>query len=164
MTTTGLGEHEYNLTPQEMERYLLVGTLSFQFFFRSPSSRNSVTTLIMGCEQLFYLALVFYYVSLGNIKVAILFLYLRIFPHTSKTHKVAKVVLILVALWSAIILLIQIFTCNPVQGFWQEGITESCIPELPLWYINAAGNIISNGQPRPIFLSVKHTSLSPILG
>jgi hypothetical protein len=47
--------------------------------------------------------------------------------------------------WALSQTLVGIFTCTPVAAFWDKSIPGArCIPNLPQWYINAAGNIITD--------------------
>lgn len=56
--------------------------------------------------------------------------------------------LVFVAMWSISQLLIVIFTCTPIEAFWlgtkDQGGVGTCMPNLPFWYINAAGNIVTD--------------------
>ena len=51
---------------------------------------------------------------------------------------------VFVALWAISQLLVTIFTCWPIKKFWQQDTPGVCIPNLPFWYINAAGNIVTD--------------------
>lgn len=61
-------------------------------------------------------------------------------------RKVVIYALVLVAMWSISQLLIVIFSCTPIETFWLgEDVTGGkCMPNLPFWYINAGGNIITD--------------------
>ncbi len=52
--------------------------------------------------------------------------------------------LAVIGCWCVSQLLITIFTCQPVSGFWDKSVQARCIPNLPFWYINAAGNIATD--------------------
>lgn len=47
-------------------------------------------------------------------------------------------------MWSVSQLLIVTFPCSPVQKFWHTELPGRCVPNLPFWYINAAGNIATD--------------------
>jgi len=51
---------------------------------------------------------------------------------------------IFIGCWTISQLLITIFTCHPISKFWNSSLPGSCIPSLPFWYINAAGNILTD--------------------
>ncbi len=67
--------------------------------------------------------------------------------------------LVLVGMWSTSQLLIVIFTCSPVAKFWEPTLPGKCIPDLPFWYINAAGNILTDAiiftLPLPVLSSLQ---------
>lgn len=50
----------------------------------------------------------------------------------------------LVGAWSISQLLIGIFICTPIRGFWDSSIPSKCVPNYPQFYINAAGNIVTD--------------------
>ncbi|KAL5606305.1 hypothetical protein BROUX41_002720 [Berkeleyomyces rouxiae] len=92
--------------------------------------------------QIFYSTIVLYTAALGIVKTAILLQYLRIF--TGKLRKVTIICMILIGMWSTAILLVIIFPCRPVRLFWDKSVDGYCIPDLPLWYINAGCNILTD--------------------
>ncbi len=49
-----------------------------------------------------------------------------------------------VGAWSLALVLTSILTCHPVEGYWDKSVQATCIPDMPLWYINAAWNIASD--------------------
>lgn len=57
-------------------------------------------------------------------------------------------------MWAISQLLVVIFTCTPVDKFWNSDKPGHCIPDLPFWYINAAGNIATDiaifAMPLPV--------------
>ncbi|KAB5578149.1 hypothetical protein GE09DRAFT_1088676 [Coniochaeta sp. 2T2.1] len=59
-------------------------------------------------------------------------------------QKIILVAGVLIGCWSLSQLLIVIFNCNPVNRFWDTSVPGYCIPNLPFWYINAAGNIVTD--------------------
>ncbi|KAK3905781.1 hypothetical protein C8A05DRAFT_12456 [Staphylotrichum tortipilum] len=91
----------------------------------------------------FYISIVLYNGSLTAIKVTFLLQYYRILG-TGKMRHVITYAFVFVALWSISQLLVTIFNCSPIPKFWLSEIEGTCIPNLPFWYINAAGNIITD--------------------
>jgi hypothetical protein len=82
-------------------------------------------------------------VALGAIKLGILLQCYRIF--SSKMRKIAVIVMVVSGMWATGLILVSIFTCHPIPAFWDQTITpDYCIPNLPQWYINAAGNIATD--------------------
>ncbi|WYZ35650.1 hypothetical protein EsH8_X_000297 [Colletotrichum jinshuiense] len=126
MTTHGLGRHIVLLTPADITEYL----------------------------HMFYISLVFYNIALLAIKLSFLCQYYRIMavPRMRRIYAVATVI---VGAWSTSQLLIATFQCLPVEGFWDKSVKAKCIPSQPQWYVNAAGNIITDvavfALPLPIF-------------
>lgn len=59
-------------------------------------------------------------------------------------RKAVIVAFVIVGLWSVSQLLVVIFTCSPIEKFWNSDLPGTCIPNLPFWYINAAGNIVTD--------------------
>ncbi len=94
--------------------------------------------------QVFYFSIVLYYVGLGTVKLAILLQYLRVFA--VKMRKVTILAMVVIGMWSAALVLLSIFTCHPVEGYWDKDVRATCIPNLPQWYINAAGNIAADSE------------------
>lgn len=93
----------------------------------------------------FYISIVLYNASLTAIKLTFLLQYYRVLG-TKKMRQVVIYALVFVAMWSISQLLIVIFTCTPIETFWlgKEVTGGKCMPNLPFWYINAAGNIVTD--------------------
>lgn len=81
--------------------------------------------------------------SLTAIKLTFLLQYHRILG-TGQMRKVIMVAFVLIAMWSISQLLVVIFTCTPIHKFWLPETPGTCIPNLPFWYANAAGNIVTD--------------------
>lgn len=77
------------------------------------------------------------------IRTAFLLQYSRVFT-TARMKLVARLALALVSMWSASQLILSIFSCIPVNKFWDPTVPGSCIPHYPNWYINAGGNIMTD--------------------
>ncbi|CAK7209847.1 hypothetical protein SCUCBS95973_000580 [Sporothrix curviconia] len=114
MTTQGLGHHMWTLTAEQITTY----------------------------NMYFYLSIVFYYACLGTVKTAILLQYLRVFA--VKMRKITLVALMLIGLWSTALVLVSVLACRPIRGFWDRTVAANCVPSLPQWYVNAAGNIATD--------------------
>ncbi|KAK0632610.1 hypothetical protein B0T14DRAFT_418870 [Immersiella caudata] len=100
-------------------------------------------SLLWKYFRTFYVSIVLYNGSLTAIKIAFLLQYYRILT-TQRMRRVITGALIFVALWSISQLLVTIFTCTPIEKFWKPEVEGTCIPNLPFWYINAAGNILTD--------------------
>ncbi|KAK4152519.1 hypothetical protein C8A00DRAFT_16162 [Chaetomidium leptoderma] len=92
----------------------------------------------------FYISIVLYNGSLTAIKLTFLLQYHRILGMVGQMRKIIVIAFIFVALWSISQLLVVIFTCTPIHKFWLPETPGTCIPNLPFWYINAAGNIVTD--------------------
>lgn len=123
MTRSGLGKHASTISPTSLEKYT---------FVRRPlisRGRRERFTRLTGAQS-FYLSIVFYYCGLGTIKLALLLQYKSLVSVKSK--KLILVVTILVSAWSLSLIIVSIFNCSPVSGFWRTDIPSTCIPTLPL--------------------------------
>ncbi len=95
--------------------------------------------------QTFYISIVLYNGSLTAIKITFLLQYYRILGTARKMRLVILGALVFVSLWSISQLLVTTFTCTPIEKFWMgDAVPGTCIPNLPFWYINAAGNILTD--------------------
>lgn len=93
----------------------------------------------------FYVSIVLYNGSLTAIKISFLLQYYRILRNTQKMRRIILAALVFVSLWSISQLLVTTFSCTPIQTFWLPDTPGGkCIPNLPFWYINAAGNILTD--------------------
>lgn len=81
--------------------------------------------------------------SLTATKLTFLLQYHRILG-TGQMRKVIMAAFVFVALWSISQLLVVIFTCTPIHKFWLPETPGTCIPNIPFWYYNAAGNIVTD--------------------
>ncbi|XXG94295.1 hypothetical protein Hte_000549 [Hypoxylon texense] len=52
--------------------------------------------------------------------------------------------MVIIGSWSLSQVIISIFICDPIAGFWEKSIDPRCIANYPQWYINAAGNIATD--------------------
>ncbi|PGH18990.1 hypothetical protein AJ79_00023 [Helicocarpus griseus UAMH5409] len=98
----------------------------------------------MSLKYLFA-SIILYNLSLTFTKLAILLLYRRIFA-LSTTHTVSIGLIIFVAAYGAETLFTGMFTCIPVQAFWDMSLvkTARCVDQFKLYYANAAINIASD--------------------
>ena len=108
--------------------------------------------------QLFYLSIVFYNASLLAVKITFLLQYHRVFTVRSM-RRIFICALVLIGSWCLSQLLVAVFNCWPIAGFWDPTVKARCIPNLPFWYINAAGNIATDIAifvlPLPVIGSLK---------
>lgn len=98
---------------------------------------------VTNYRQTFWFSIVLYNVTTALIKLTFLCQYYRVLA----VHQMKRVIWILgtfIMAWAISQICVVIFTCNPVSKFWQTDLPGTCIPNLPFWYINAAGNIVTD--------------------
>ncbi|RYP53581.1 hypothetical protein DL768_001445 [Monosporascus sp. mg162] len=93
---------------------------------------------------IFYLSIVFYNATLTLVKLTFLLQYYRVFAVQKNVRRAIIVALVTVGCWCLSQLLIATFSCSPIKKFWDPTLPGTCIPYLPLWYINAAGNLATD--------------------
>lgn len=113
------------------------------FRVRSRRAKQLDARARTDAPQGFYVSIVMYNASLLAVKLTFLFQYYRILA-VPKMRRIYLAAIIIVGCWSLSQVLIAIFACTPVQGFWDTTIKSTCIPDYPFWYINAGGNIITD--------------------
>lgn len=85
--------------------------------------------------------MVLYVTCLLLVKATLLTQYFRLFSIQSMDI-IYIVTIIAVVSWSAIQVILTIFTCIPVSAFWDKNQDRAtCLPQTIMSYINAAGNI-----------------------
>jgi hypothetical protein len=93
--------------------------------------------------KIFYVSIVTYGAAITAIKATFLLQYQRVFSVGGWINRFFWALIVVMA-WSIASLLIAIFSCNPVEGFWDASVAAYCIPEHPWWEINSAGNVITD--------------------
>ncbi|KAH8777863.1 hypothetical protein F5883DRAFT_711103 [Diaporthe sp. PMI_573] len=136
MAQVGLGQHLWNLSDFQIEQYF----------------------------KRFYFAIILYYSALGSIKISLLLQYRRIFG--SKLRPVINIALLIIGSWSVGLVMLSIFTCHPIEGYWKKDTNATCIPTFQ-WYIHSAGNILSDivilTLPIPLLWSMKVSTRQRLL-
>ena len=150
-TTSGLGLHVWTLQSDDMKSFMKVRPLL------GPSSVPSTTNSL---TKTFYVSVVLYRASLVAVKICFLLHYLRIFP-LGIVRKLCLTLLGIIAVWGALQVLLVIFQCRPVSGFWDKTVEPVCLPLAPLWYIQAAGNIATDIAIIALPLPVLNTLVLP---
>ena len=84
-----------------------------------------------------------YNASLMAIKMTFLTQYYRVLA-VRGMKKVFIAAIVIVGMWTVSQVLVEVFICTPIAGFWDKTIEARCIPDYPQWYINAAGNIVTD--------------------
>ncbi|ETS78434.1 hypothetical protein PFICI_10496 [Pestalotiopsis fici W106-1] len=91
----------------------------------------------------FYVSITFYNAGLFFTKMTFLAQYYRVLA-IKKTRLVLRVLILVIGGWSLSQVFVGIFICQPIAKFWNDSLDGHCIPNLPQWYINAAGNIATD--------------------
>lgn len=92
----------------------------------------------------FWLSVIFYNIGLGLTKISILMQYLRIFATTTAMRYATLATLAFVILYTLEAILLSIFSCTPVDLFWNRTKTGHCVDFKALWFTHAALNIFSD--------------------
>lgn len=114
-TIFGLGKHVWNLEDGMLTKY----------------------------REAFYYSVVLYNTALLFIKMTLILQYYRILG-IQEMKKVYLAAIAIIGAWSTSQVLIAVFTCWPIPGFWDDTVKARCISTHPSWYINAAGNILTD--------------------
>jgi hypothetical protein len=94
-------------------------------------------------SQLFFAAELFYVYTIASTKISILLLYMSLFPN--RTFAVwAKGLGAIVLAWAIACVAGVIFSCNPVNGFWDRSIPSTCIDSTKFFIGNAVPNMVTD--------------------
>ncbi|KAK7994696.1 hypothetical protein PG990_013469 [Apiospora arundinis] len=143
MTRVNLGRHiGFMTTPEDFPTFFKVCHTSFYSISSSCLRADPCST------KMFYASLIMYNAALMAIKLAFLAQYYRIMTGGSLRRAVI-IISCIVGLWSTLLghrsqMIIVIFQCQPVSGFWAPTPDTVCVPSVPGLYISAAGNIVSD--------------------
>jgi hypothetical protein len=100
--------------------------------------------LLTPYTQPFWASIVFYQLTITFTKISILLQYFRIFV-TSGVRRACWITLSIVIAYGIWSVISAIFMCAPVPYFWNKTIQEGkCLPEQPVWFGNAALNIVTD--------------------
>ncbi|MCJ1385608.1 hypothetical protein MMC17_008731 [Xylographa soralifera] len=121
---------------------LIIGatTLGLGEHIRMVSTRNLITQL-----QLIYAGEIIYFISLPIIKLSILFLYHSLFPGKVMTIAI-NVVGLTIIMWGTSGVLVAIFSCNPISGFWDVTMSPApiCIDDTKFFLGTSIPNILTD--------------------
>ncbi len=95
------------------------------------------------CADSFKLLLadeIVYSITLVTVKISILLLYRSIFAGRAFAI-VVNVTSALVVAWGLALILVSIFTCKPIHGFWDVTIPSTCISSRDFFLGNSIPNI-----------------------
>ncbi|KAI1407041.1 hypothetical protein F5Y13DRAFT_142190 [Hypoxylon sp. FL1857] len=98
---------------------------------------------LMDYQKGFYISITLYNTGLMFVKLAFLTQYCRVLS-IKKMRTTFIAAMVIIGCWSLSQVIVGIFICDPVSGFWEQSTESKCIPNLTQWYINAAGNIATD--------------------
>lgn len=91
-----------------------------------------------------YIAESAYVVVLGLIKVSLIMFYLQIFDQSRNFRIAAYSILTFIIINNLIIFFLTIFSCKPVDFFWDRDLKGTCLDINALAYANSASAIIQD--------------------
>ncbi|KAI1843182.1 hypothetical protein JX265_009922 [Neoarthrinium moseri] len=91
----------------------------------------------------FYVSITLYNTGLFFTKMTFLAQYYRVLS-IRKMRLTLQIAMAVVGAWSLSQVFVGIFICQPIAKFWNDSLDGHCIPNLPQWYVNAAGNIATD--------------------
>ncbi|KAJ4990484.1 cytidine and deoxycytidylate deaminase zinc-binding region [Stagonosporopsis vannaccii] len=91
----------------------------------------------------FYVCWNLYVVTLGLVKVSLIAFYLHVF-HDRRFRIVCWIVLGYIILSSVIIQFLTIFSCTPIQSFWDRDIKGTCLDVGAIGFANSANAILQD--------------------
>ncbi|KAI0008608.1 hypothetical protein F4779DRAFT_618487 [Xylariaceae sp. FL0662B] len=116
-TRNGLGKHLWDLGgPEQIKKYL----------------------------KGFYISIMLYNIALMFVKLTFLVQYYRVLA-VKRMRTIFLIAMVVIGCWSLSQVLISIFICDPISGFWDRSLGAKCvISNLLQWYINSAMNIATD--------------------
>ncbi|KAG8157109.1 hypothetical protein KVR01_013099 [Diaporthe batatas] len=112
----GFGQHIYNLSPE-----------------------NKLMAL-----KLFFVAQIFYKLTMNLTKISILLLYMRIFAVFTWFRWIVRVLISIVTAYMIAAFSASVFQCTPVARAWDKTIPGTCISIEKSWYANAGFSIATD--------------------
>lgn len=109
----GLGKHRETLSPEQVATF----------------------------AELLYFFQIFYVLAPPSVKLALLFLYRRIFEHSSFL-RIVDGMIVLISVWAIVMTFLAIFNCKPISAFWTTEGTCLNFKQFAIGY--AIVNIISD--------------------
>ena len=103
----------------------------------------SSETNSMSLFQLFYVAQIFYKITINLTKTSILLLYLRIF--IQRWFRICSYTLMgFILAYMVATVCASIWQCNPIAGAWDKSTHPECISLTNNWYANAGFSIATD--------------------
>ena len=99
--------------------------------------------ILSSRNQCFYAAECLYPATVGTIKISTLLLFARIFPSRTFT-RILWAVGLFISTYSTIMILILIFQCKPIKGYWDSSLEADCISNAKVFIAMASLNLITD--------------------
>ncbi|KAL4943083.1 hypothetical protein BDV06DRAFT_211360 [Aspergillus oleicola] len=118
---------------------------------------DNITSIL----HLYYTVETLYVASIALSKMSMLLLYLRLFPY-SKLRLIVKLIFAFTTVWGVVILLANVFACQPISYFWNmwDGEHEGkCLDAAQLLWAHAIINIVLDAViivlPQPMLFKLQ---------
>ena len=95
-------------------------------------------------SQLFFVAQIFYKLTMNLTKISILLLYMRIFAVFTWFRWIVRVLIGIVTAYMIAAFFASVFQCTPVIRAWDKSVPGSCISIEKNWYANAGFSIATD--------------------
>lgn len=144
----GFGQHIFNLSKENRLMTLKVSsTPCFSCFLLSLKvpwfAVEILLSILTKDSKLFYVAQIFYKLTINLTKASILLLYLRIF--IQKWFRICCYTLMAIILsYMVATTASSIWQCTPIRGAWDKSIGPTCISLTHNWYANAGFSIATD--------------------
>ena len=99
--------------------------------------------MLSSRNQCFYATECLYPVTIGTIKISTLLLFARIFPSRNFT-RILWAVGLFISTYSTIMILLLIFQCKPIKGYWNSDPEADCISNAKVFIAMASLNTITD--------------------
>ncbi|POR31766.1 Uncharacterized protein TPAR_08008 [Tolypocladium paradoxum] len=135
----GFGQHIYHLSTENKLMALKVRHTA------TVNAANSVFVAALARAQptLFYVAQIFYKLTINLTKASIVLLYLRIF--VQRWFRTCCYVLLgIILAYMVATTASSIWQCSPIEGAWDKSVRPQCISLTHNWYANAAFSIVTD--------------------
>jgi hypothetical protein len=94
--------------------------------------------------QLFFVAQIFYKLTMNMTKISILLLYMRIFSVFTWFRWIVRGLIGIVTAYMTAAFFASVFQCTPVARAWDKSIPGTCISIEKNWYANAGFSIATD--------------------
>ncbi|KAL9109427.1 MAG: hypothetical protein Q9227_005934 [Pyrenula ochraceoflavens] len=136
--------------------FILLRFISRAFVVRSPGADDA---LIVGA-LIFYASIPIYNLALTFTKISILLQIRRVFAAGGRIQRTSLLILGLIIIYGLWTFWASIFTCFPVQKFWDTSIKRGyCLNRTGYWFSNASLNIVTDcliwGLPMPVLRTLQ---------